>query len=213
MKIKDIMTWNVVTVTSDTPIMEARKILETHKIRRVPVVDRGKLVGVVTLDRIIGVGPSQATSLSIWEINYLLAKMKVGEIMQKDVVTIEPDASIEQGLSRGFNKKVGIMPVVENGKVIGVVTTTDFMLKVLNVSLGVGLHGIRLNIANASQAKDIREVMEIVEKSGLKVIAAHTMPPAEDSPMGFSLQLDTDDVKDLMKQIEAKGHKVVIVPK
>jgi acetoin utilization protein AcuB len=213
MKIKDIMTWNVVTITSDTPIMEARKVLETHKIRRVPVVDKGKLVGVVTLDRIIGVGPSQATSLSIWEINYLLAKMKVGEIMQKDVVTIEPDASIEQGLSRGFNKKVGIMPVVENGKVIGVVTTTDFMLKVLNVSLGVGLHGIRLNIANASQAKDIREVMEIVEKSGLKVIAAHTMPPAEDSPMGFSLQLDTDDVKDLMKQIEAKGHKVVIVPK
>ncbi|MGA2367826.1 MAG: CBS domain-containing protein [Dehalococcoidia bacterium] len=213
MKIKDIMTWNVVTVTSDTPIMEARKVMETHKIRRVPVVDKGKLVGVVTLDRIIGVGPSQATSLSIWEINYLLAKMKVGEIMQKDVVTIEPDASIEQGLSRGFNKKVGIMPVVENGKVIGVVTTTDFMLKVLNVSLGVGLHGIRLNIANASQAKDIREIMEIVEKSGLKVIAAHTMPPAEDSPMGFSLQLDTDDVKDLMKQIEAKGHKVIIVPK
>ena len=102
MKIKDIMTWNVVTVTSDTPIMEARKIMETHKIRRVPVIDRGKLVGLVTLDRIIGVGPSQATSLSIWEINYLLAKMKVGEIMQKDVVTIEPDASIEQGLPRGL---------------------------------------------------------------------------------------------------------------
>ena len=213
MKIKDIMTWNVVTVTSDTPIMEARKIMETHKIRRVPVVDRGKLVGLVTLDRIIGVGPSQATSLSVWEINYLLAKMKVGEIMQKDVVTIEPDASIEQGLQRGLNMKVGIMPVVEDGKVIGVVTTTDFMLKVLNVSLGVGLHGIRLNIANASQAKDIKEIMEIVEKSGLKVIAAHTMPPAEDSPMGFSLQIDADDVKDLIKQIETKGHKVVIVPK
>lgn len=207
------MTWNVVTVTSDTPIMEARKIMETHKIRRVPVIDRGKLVGLVTLDRIIGVGPSQATSLSVWEINYLLAKMKVGEIMQKDVVTIEPDASIEQGLQRGLNMKVGIMPVVEEGKVIGVVTTTDFMLKVLNVSLGVGVRGVRVNIANASQAKDIREIMEIVEKSGLKVIAAHTMPPAEDSPMGFSLQLDADDVKDLIKQFEAKGHKVVIVPK
>lgn len=213
MKIKDIMTWNVVTVTSDTPIMEARKIMETHKIRRMPVVDRGKLVGLVTLDRIIGVGPSQATSLSVWEINYLLAKMKVAEIMQKDVVTIDPDASIEQGLSRGLNMKVGIMPVTENGKVIGVVTTTDFILKVLNVSLGVGQHGIRLNIANCSQAKNIREIMEIVEKSGLKVIAAHTMPPSEDSPMGFSLQIDTEDVKDLMKQIEAKGYKVIIVPK
>ncbi len=213
MKIKDIMTWNVVTVTSDTPIMEAQKIMKMHKIRRMPVVDRGNLVGLVTLDRIIGVSPSQATSLSIWEINYLLAKMKVGEIMQKDVVTIEPEASIEQGLSRGLNMKIGIMPVIENGKVIGVVTTTDFLLKVLNVSLGIGQPGVRLNIANCSQAKNIGKIMEIVEKSGLKIQAAHTMPPAEDSPSGFSLQLDTDDVSNLIKQIEARGYKVVIVPK
>jgi acetoin utilization protein AcuB len=77
MQVKDIMTWNVISVSSDTPIMEARKIMESHKILRLPVVDRGKLMGIVTLNRIVGVGPSPATSLSIWEINYLLAKMKV----------------------------------------------------------------------------------------------------------------------------------------
>ena len=85
MKIRDVMTWNVITVSSDTPIMEARKIMEVHNVRRLPVVDRGKLVGIVSKERIVRSGPSPATSLSVWEINYLLAKMKVKEIMSKDV--------------------------------------------------------------------------------------------------------------------------------
>ena len=211
MKVKDIMTWNVVTVSSDTPIMEARKIMETHKIRRLPVIDRGKLVGVVTIDRIVGVGPSPASSLSIWEMNYILAKMKVKEVMQKDVVTIEPEMSIERAIMIGQKNRVGIMPVVENGKVIGVVTSTDFALKILNPALGIGKPGTRINIENCNQANHIKAVMEIVEKLGLKIITAHTMPPAEETPSGFSMHVDTDDVKPLIKEIEAKGMKVTIV--
>ena len=211
MKVKDIMTWNVVTVSSDTPIMEARKIMETHKIRRLPVIDRGKLVGVVTIDRIVGVGPSPASSLSIWEMNYILAKMKVKEVMQKDVVTIEPEMSIERAIMIGQKNRVGIMPVVENGKVIGVVTSTDFALKILNPALGIGKPGIRLNIENCNQANHIKQLMEMVENLGLKIISAHTMPPAEETPSGFSLHVDTEDVKQLIKDIEAKGMKVSIV--
>jgi len=211
MKVKDIMTWNVITVSSDTPIMETRKIMETHKIRRLPVVDKGKLVGIVTLDRIVSTGPSEATTLSVWEINYLLAKMKVKEIMQKEVVTIEPDASIEQALAKGQGMKVGIMPVVEAGKVIGVVTTTDFMLKMLTPALGIGKPGVRLNISECNQPKNIKELMEIVEKSGMRILSAHTMPPAEDTPNGFSLHVDNENVKDLIKNIEAKGYKVTVV--
>ena len=211
MKVKDIMTWNVITVSSDTPIMETRKIMETHKIRRLPVVDKGKLVGIVTLDRIESTGPSDATTLSIWEINYLLAKMKVKEIMQKEVVTIAPNASIEQALAKGQGLKVGIMPVVEDGKVIGVVTTTDFMLKMLTPALGIGRPGTRLNISECNQPKNIKELMEIVEKSGMRILSAHTMPAAEDTPNGFSLHVESENVKDLIKSIEAKGYKVSIV--
>jgi hypothetical protein len=112
--------------------------METHKVRRLPVVDKGKLVGVVTLDRIVGVGPSPATSLSVWEINYLLAKMKVREVMQKDVVSVGPDVSVEQALARAQAMKVGAAPVVEDGKVVGIITTNDFMLKLLNPALGIG---------------------------------------------------------------------------
>ena len=211
MQVKDIMTWNVITVSSDTPIMEARKMMETHKIRRMPVVDRGKLVGLVTLDRIMGVGPSPATSLSVWEINYLLAKMTVREVMAKDVVTIDPNASVEQALARAQSMKVGAMPVTEGSKVIGIVTTNDFMLKLLNRALGIGLPGTRLNIINCNQPKNIRELMELVEKRGYKIVSAHTIPPAEEIQNGFSLQVDAEDATPLIKDIEAKGYKVVKV--
>lgn len=211
MKIKDIMTWNVVTVSSDTPIMEARKIMESHKIRRLPVVDKGKLVGVVTLDRIVGVGPSSATSLSVWETNYLLNKMTVKEIMRKDVIAVDPEASIEHAIANAQKNGVGMMPVLENGKLIGVVTTTDFALKIFNPALGIGKPGTRLNIENCNQAKNIKDVMDIVDKLGLKIVAAHTLPPSEETASGFSLQVDTEDVKQLIKDIQDKGLKVSIV--
>ena len=211
MKVKDIMTWNVITVSSYTPIMEARKIMETHKVRRLPVVDKGKLVGVVTLDRIVGVGPSPATSLSVWEINYLLAKMKVREVMQKDVVSVGPDVSVEQALARAQAMKVGAAPVVEDGKVVGIITTNDFMLKLLNPALGIGKPGSRLNISNANKPKNVREIMEIVEKMGLNIVALHTVPAAEDTTNGLSLHVDADDPKALIKELEAKGYKSGIV--
>jgi acetoin utilization protein AcuB len=211
MKVKDIMTWNVITVSGDTPIMEARKIMETHKVRRLPVVDKGKLVGVVTLDRIVGVGPSPATSLSVWEINYLLAKMKVREVMQKDVVSVGPDVSVEQALARAQAMKVGAAPVVEDGKVVGIITTNDFMLKLLNPALGIGKPGSRLNISNANKPKNIREIMEILEKMGLNIVALHTVPAAEDVTNGLSLHVDADDPKALIKELEAKGYKAGIV--
>lgn len=211
MKIKDIMTWNVVTVSSDTPIMEARKIMETHKIQRLPVVDRGKLVGIVTRDRIASAGPSPISTLSVWEMNYLLSKLKVKEIMQKDVVTIDPEASVEHALVHAQKYGVGIMPVLEKDKVVGVVTTTDFALKVLNPIMGIGKPGTRLNISNCNQAKPIKEVMDIVAKLGLKIVAAHTLPPEEETISGFTLHVDTEDAKPLIKEIEAKGMRVSIV--
>ncbi len=211
MKIKDIMTWNVVTVSSDTPIMEARKIMETHKIRRVPVVDRGKLVGVVTMDRIVGVGPSPATSLSVWEMNYLLAKMKVKEIMQKDVVTIDPEASVEYATAYAQKNRVGIMPVMENNRVVGIVTTTDFALKVLNPILGIGKPGTRLNIDNCNKPEKIKEIMDIIEKNNLKLISAHMLPPSEEIANGFAVHVDTEDAGKLVKDMQAKGYKVFVV--
>ena len=94
MLVRDIMTMNVVTIPSNTPVLEARKIIETHNIRRLPVVDKGKLVGVVTKNMTRQAAPTEATSLSVWEINYLMAKMTVKQIMKKDPVTVTPGITV-----------------------------------------------------------------------------------------------------------------------
>lgn len=211
MKVRDVMTWNVVTVSSDTPIMEARKIMDAHNIRRLPVVDRGKLVGLVTKERIARASPSPATSLTVWEINYLLAKMTVREVMVKDVVTVSPDMSAEAAIALAQNKRVGSLVVVEDGKVVGIATTNDFFYKILNPVLGLGMPGTRIIISDGSDPKKLTEIMQLVQKHNLKLLSLHSMPPIEGKERDLCLHLDTNDPSQLIKDLETKGLKTEIV--
>jgi acetoin utilization protein AcuB len=211
MKIKDVMTWNLVTVTSDTPIMEARKIMDAHNIRRLPVVDKGKLVGMVSKERIARSGPSPATSLSVWEINYLLSKMTVKEVMKKEVVTVNPDISVEAAISLAQSKGVGALPVVEDHKLIGIATTNDFFYKILNPMLGIGEPGIRLIISGGTEAKNIQEIMEAVKAFGAKITSFHSMPPIEGKEHDLCIHVDKEDVKQLIKDLTSKGYSAEIV--
>ena len=200
------MTWNVVTLPSDTPIMEAKKIMQTHKILRIPVVDKGKLVGIVSKERIDRQGPSPATSLSVWELNYLLAKMTVREIMKKDIVAVTPDKSVESAVALAQNKGVGALPVVEDGKLIGIVTTNDFFYKVLNPMLGIGKpNAVILNIAKGADPKNFPSVLECILKSGAKLDGVYTMPPFEGRENDLRVQLETKDVKGIISDLKAKG--------
>lgn len=211
MKVRDVMTWNVITVSSDTPIMEARKIMDAHNIRRLPVVDRGKLVGMVTKDRILRASPSPATSLTVWEINYLLAKMTVREIMVKDVVTVSPDMSAEAAIALAQNKKVGSLIVVEDGKVVGIATTNDFFYRILNPVLGLGMPGTRIIISDGADPKKMPDIMALVQKNNLKLLSMHSMPPVEGKEKDLCLHLDASDVSPLVKDLQGKGFKVEIV--
>jgi len=208
MLVKDIMTWNVVTVSSDLPIMEAKKIIEAHDVRRLPVVDRGKLVGVISKDRIERVGPSSATSLSVWEINYLLAKMTVKEVMRKDPVTVSPNMSAEAAVALAQNKQVGALIVVDDGKVVGIVTTNDFFYKILNPMLGIGRPGIRLTVVKCTNAKCIKEIMDTVAKYPVKIVALHNEPLVEGKEADFYLHLDTEKADQIIKDLQAKGFTV-----
>jgi acetoin utilization protein AcuB len=211
MKIRDVMTWNVATVTSDTPIMEARKIMDAHNIRRLPVVDKGKLVGIVSKERIARSGPSPATSLSVWEINYLLAKMTVKEVMKKDVTTVNPDMSVEAAIALAQSRGVGALPVVEDHKLIGIATTNDFFYKILNPMLGIGEPGIRIIISGGAEAKRIQEIMEAVRKFGAKMASFHTMPPIEGKEQDLCIHVDKEDVKQLITDLASKGYSAEIV--
>jgi acetoin utilization protein AcuB len=211
MKVRDVMTWNVVTVTSDTPIMEARKIMDAHGVRRLPVVDRGKLVGMVSKERITRSAPSPATSLSVWEINYLLAKMTVKEVMSKDPVTVDPEMSVEAAIALAQKKGVGALPVVENNKLVGIATTNDFFYKILNPVLGIGKSGTRIVISKGGDIKGLQEILDAVKKAGAKIVSFHNMPPVEGKEQDVCLHLDKEDVKQLVKDLANKGYSTEIV--
>jgi acetoin utilization protein AcuB len=216
MRIRDIMTWDVVTVSSDTPIMEARKIMNAHNVRRLPVVDKGKLMGMISRDGITRASPSPATSLSVWEINYLVAKMTVKDIMSKALVTVTPDTTVESAVSLAQTKGVGALPVLEDGALVGIVTTDDFFYKILNPMLGIGKPGIRLLIRDCGTPKCMQEIMEImgvmevVGKNKVKILAVHSMPTANDEQSELILHLDNADPAKIIKVLADRGYKAEI---
>jgi acetoin utilization protein AcuB len=211
MKVRDVMTWNVVTVSSDTPIMEARKIMDAHGVRRLPVVDKGKLVGMVSKERITRTAPSPATSLSVWEINYLLAKMTVKEVMGKDPVTVDPEMSVEAAIALAQKRGVGALPVIENHKLVGIATTNDFFYKILNPVLGIAKPGTRLVISKGGQIKNMQDILDTVKEAGAQITSFHSMPPIEGKEQDVCLHVDKEDVKPLVKNLAAKGYTTEVI--
>jgi acetoin utilization protein AcuB len=106
--------------------------MDSNHFRRLPVADRGKLVGIVTKDGLDKAGPSQLTTFSIHELTYLLSKIKVRDVMRKDVFTGTPDMTIKEATALGQSGKIGSMVVLEANKVVGILTTNDIFYKVLN---------------------------------------------------------------------------------
>lgn len=127
MKVRNIMSKNVVSINENTLVDDAKKIMEAWKIRRLPVMKKDKLIGLVTKHMVLKAEPSPATSLSIHELRYLLAKMTVKEIMVKNPVTVSPDMPVEEALRLGEEKKHGAFPVVANERLIGIVTESDIV--------------------------------------------------------------------------------------
>ncbi|MCS7059663.1 MAG: CBS domain-containing protein [Anaerolineae bacterium] len=124
--VRDWMTPNPVTVGPKTTLPEAHKIMKERKFRRLPVVDdAGRLVGIVTLSDVREASPSPATTLSIFELNYLLAQLTVDKIMTHEVVTVAPDATIRDAANLMLKHEVGALPVMEHGKLVGIITESD----------------------------------------------------------------------------------------
>jgi len=124
--VRDWMTPDPVTIGPKTTVPEAHKLMKEHDFRRLPVVDdHGRLIGIVTLSDLREAGPSPATSLSIFELNYLLAQLTIDKIMTRDVVTVSPDATIRDAANLMLKHEVGALPVMENGRLIGIITESD----------------------------------------------------------------------------------------
>lgn len=131
--VRDWMTGNPVTCSSTTTLPDAHKIMTERKIRRLPVVDNGQLVGIVTRGDVRGAQPSGATTLSIYELNYLLAKLTIGSIMTKDPVRVTPATPIPEAARLMLEHKVAGLPVVEAGRLVGIITESDIFRMVVRL--------------------------------------------------------------------------------
>ena len=124
--VRDWMSTNVITIEPTAKLPEVHKLLKNKGIRRLPVVDQGKLVGIVTLGDVREAEPSTATTLSIWEINYLIAKLEAREFMSPDVIKILPTATIEEAAQKMLDYRISGLPVVdEQDNLVGIITESD----------------------------------------------------------------------------------------
>lgn len=124
--VKDWMSREVITAVPTTGLLEADALMRENKIRRLPVVENGRVVGMVTFGDVRSARPSAATSLSTWEMNYLLANLKLGEIMTRQPQTVAPDATIGEAANIMLTHRISGLPVVDgSGKLLGIITESD----------------------------------------------------------------------------------------
>ena len=127
MNVRDLMTTNPITVGPETPVLDARQLMIDKRFRHVLIADGPKLLGIVT-DRDIRLNlPSPATSLSVWEINYLLARLTVASVMTKSLVTVSPRQDTRAAALLMLDHKIGALPVVDGGELVGIITETDLL--------------------------------------------------------------------------------------
>lgn len=202
------MTKNSMTVTADTKVDEVAHLMKKHNFRRLPVVDDGKLVGFLSDSDLMRVAPSSATTLSRYEINSLLAKICVRDIMKKDVVSVNVDATIEEAALIMYKNKIGGMPVVSNmGAVVGVITETDIFKTFVDV-MGLADGKTRITLEVTDKIGVVKDIAEIFEQAGVSIDSLITCKK-EDNKYEIVIRGDITNIDDIKAKLEAKGYKVI----
>ena len=208
MRIKDVMTKNPFTVDSETLVLDAQKIMQENNIRRLPVVDKGKLVGIVTQHDLLRAAPSPATSLSVYELNYLLSKMKVKEVITKNPVTVNPDTPFEEAIKLGQEKKIGSFPVMDKEKLVGITTESD-IVRVLARVLGLREEGSKITIEGiGGKLGDLKKIISIVDQHKTIILSMMSLSRPEKNDWLIMLRVKTKKFQPIVTDLKKAGFKV-----
>jgi len=170
MLVGERMSHPVITISPDLPITEAVNLMRREHIRRTPVIKDGKLVGIVSDKDLLNASPSPATSLSIWEMNYLLSKITVGDVMTKEVLTITTDTPIEEAARIMADNKIGGLPVVKDDRVVGIITETD-LFKIFLELMGAREFGVRVTALAPDKVGQLAALAKAVAEAGGNFVA------------------------------------------
>lgn len=205
MFVENRMTPNPVTIESSTTIADAYELMRNRKIRRLPVVDNGELVGIVTDRDLRTVSPSPATTLSIFEMNYLLAKMVVRDIMHKDVVTIRKGATIEEAaLSMSNHHIAGLVVVDAIGTVVGIITETDIFNSFVAL-MGLKAGKTRFTFSVSNEVGVLHDITRVFKEMNINISSLATYTTAEGGGE-MIIRFNADDTQELIDRLSAIGY-------
>ncbi len=204
------MTTDVLTVKPDTPLAKARDLLREKNIKQLPVVDeQGNLVGILTDRDIKQAWASPATTLSIYELTYVLQKMTVESVMVTDPITITADATIERAAKILHARRIGSLPVVENNKLVGIITSTDLM-EVLLDALGIKEKSGRLVVLVKDRIGVLADVCSILREANISILSMVTLP-LHMHPGTFELvmRVNSPDREKAVDHLTQAGYRVI----
>jgi acetoin utilization protein AcuB len=208
MLVRKKMKKDLVTIAKNERMTVAKKLLKEKNIRHLPVVDGKKLVGLVTNMDIRKAEASPATSLEIRELHYLLDKLTVGEIMTRNVITISPDISIEEATILLHDNKIGCLPVVEDGNLVGIITENDVMEILIEV-LGMKEKGSRLEVAVDDKPGALADITRIIKESNVNITSVVTDISDEPGKRVVVFKLKTFYFEPIKKALEGAGFPVL----
>lgn len=207
MFVEQRMTSNPITIASTATIADASELMRINHFRRLPVVDNGVLVGIVTDRDLRAVSPSPATTLSIFELNYILAKMQIKDIMKKKVVKIKADATVEEAALLLYNNRIGGLVVVDsNEKVTGIITETDIFKCFVDV-MGLIEGKTRLTIDVTDKVGLLNEITAVFCKMDINIssMVIYTLP---DGKKQLVLRVDTSEIGELSDCLDSLGYPI-----
>jgi acetoin utilization protein AcuB len=200
------MSHPVISVTPETPVHDALAMFKKEHISRAPVIKNGKLLGIVSENDLINASPSPATTLNIWEMNYLMSKVTVKQVMTKKVKSIEVDTPIEEAARIMADSKIGGMPVTREGKIVGMITATD-LFKVFLELMGAREKGVRVSALVEDKPGQLLKVSKAITEAGGNFIAFGMFSGPDTSVKLITFKvagLKKDDVKKVLDNIVKK---------
>ena len=208
MLVGDRMSHPVISINPDLPVVDALNLMKRERIRRTPVVKNGKMIGIVSDKDLLNASPSSATSLSVWEMNYLLSRIKVKDLMTKKVLTVSEDTPNEEAARIMADNKIGGLPVMRADHIVGIITETD-LFKILLELMGAREPGVRMSVLILDKPGQLAKLTNTIANLNGNIIAFGQFTGEDPSNREVTFKVSGLDEGQLRSEIEPIVERVL----
>jgi acetoin utilization protein AcuB len=210
MFVRDRMTKHPLTITEDQSLSGAHRYMQEQSVRHLPVVNRaGAMVGLVTEDDLLKAEPSRATSLSVWEIHGLLDRIEVKDVMVRKVITTTEDTPIEEAAHLMLEHKIGCLPVLRDGKLVGIITESDLFATFMEL-FAARQQGLRITMEVPDREGELAKVAQAIADQGGYIAACGTFMSEDPTSWGLVFKVRNVDRATLVEALsKIEGHSVI----